>query len=173
MTPAPEDLAALCAREYPRLVGALALLTGDRELARDLAQEAVVRLCRDWPRVREMGSPGGWLHRVGVNLARSRFRRLGAELRANQRATGGAGGADVLDLALEGAADRLAVRAALSALPRRQREAVVLHYYLGHPLDEVADLLGMRTGAVKSTLHRGRAALRIALAEPQPLREPA
>jgi RNA polymerase sigma-70 factor (ECF subfamily) len=172
VTPAPNDLAVICAREYPRLVGALALLTGDRELARDLAQEAVVRLCRDWPRVREMRSPGGWLHRVGVNLARSRFRRLGAELRANQRAV--AGDTDD-DLALEGAADRLVVRAALATLPLRQREAVVLHYYLGHPLEEVAVLLGMRTGTVKSTLHRGRAALRVALgdAERQPLRETA
>jgi RNA polymerase sigma-70 factor (ECF subfamily) len=157
MTAPPSELADLCAREYPRLVGSLTLLVGDREVALDLAQEALARLCRDWERVRVMEAPGAWLHRVGVNLARSRFRRVAAELRANGRVSAQP---VAIDVALEGTADRMAVRAALAALPRRQREAVVLHYYLGHTVLDVAALLDVREGTVKSALHRARATLR-------------
>ena len=57
----------------------LALYVGDRGLAEELAQEALIRLCQHWPRVRRMERPGGWLTRVAMNLARSSWRRRAAE----------------------------------------------------------------------------------------------
>jgi predicted RNA polymerase sigma factor len=45
---------------YPQLVAALVLVAGDEELARDAADEAMVRAFERWSRVRSMGSPGGW-----------------------------------------------------------------------------------------------------------------
>jgi len=57
------------------------------------------------------------------------------------------------------------VRAALLLLSRRQREVVVMHYFLGESVDAIADELGIPTGTVKSALHRARAALAESLAD--------
>jgi len=54
---------AFCHREHRRLVGALTLYCGDAELARDLAQEALARACRDWSKVSRMAAPGAYVHR--------------------------------------------------------------------------------------------------------------
>jgi DNA-directed RNA polymerase specialized sigma24 family protein len=72
---APTDLTEFCEAEWPRLVGSLSLYTGDADLAEELAQEAVARVCRHWRRVRTMDAPAAWLHRVARNLAHSHFRR--------------------------------------------------------------------------------------------------
>lgn len=56
----PTELVAFCRREYPRILGSLRLYTGDPHLAEELAQDAFVRVCRDWERVRAMASPGAW-----------------------------------------------------------------------------------------------------------------
>lgn len=63
------EMEAFCADAFPRLVGALALHTGDLHLAEELAQEALLRACRKWSHVGRLESPGGWAYRVGVNLA--------------------------------------------------------------------------------------------------------
>lgn len=154
----PEELAALVDREYPRLVGTLVLLTGDREVARDAAQEALVRLCREWPKVRRMAVPGAWLTRVAVNVARSQYRRRGAERRAYGRV-----GLAPDERREPDVADRLTVRGALAALPERQREVIVLRYYLDLDQAGIADALGIGVGTVKSSLSRGLARLRTEL----------
>ena len=53
----PPELEVFAAREMPRVVGTLALYCGDRDVAEELAQEALVRICRDWERVRGMDHP--------------------------------------------------------------------------------------------------------------------
>ena len=83
---APADLVGFCRAEWSRLVGTLALLTGDADLAEELAQETIVRVCRDWRKVSSMDAPGAWAHRVAVNLAHSHFRRRSAARRALARA---------------------------------------------------------------------------------------
>lgn len=75
---APADLAAFCRLEHPRLVGTLGLYTGDADLAEELAQDALLRACRDWDRVRTFAAPGAWVHRVAINLANSAFRSRAA-----------------------------------------------------------------------------------------------
>lgn len=152
----PPALVAFCEREHGRLVGALALYTGNADLARELAQDALARACRDWPRVAGMAHPSAWLHRVGINLANSYFRRRRAERRATSRA--GATTEAAADVAAS--ADKLAVREAVSALPRQQRTAVVLRFYAAMTVPEIATAMGVSDGSVKTHLHRGMGALR-------------
>jgi RNA polymerase sigma-70 factor (ECF subfamily) len=149
------ELEAFIGRESPRLVGMLALYVGERGLAEELAQEALIRLCQHWPRVRTMERPGGWLTRVAMNLARSSWRRRAAERRAQTRL-----GPPVLTTADPDVATTLAVRQAVAALPERQRRALVLRYYAQRSVAEVAADMGCAEGTVKSLTHKAIAALR-------------
>ncbi|HEY7874361.1 MAG TPA: sigma factor, partial [Actinomycetota bacterium] len=85
-SPEPRALADLCEQEYPRLIGALSLYCGDRALAEEFAQEALARLCLHWHKVARMQSPRAWVHRVGINVAHSHFRRVVAERKIRSRA---------------------------------------------------------------------------------------
>src|SRR5688500_8919107 len=67
--------------EHPRLVSALALATGDGDVARDATDEAFARALERWSRVQHMESPSGWTYRVALNVARRRLRRRGLERR--------------------------------------------------------------------------------------------
>lgn len=109
------EFSAFCEEEHPRLVGALSLYCGDRAVAQELAQDALVRACRDWRKVRQLGAPGAWVHRVAINLANSYFRRRAAEARAkrrleDQQRTHRASGLD--------SAAAITIRSAVSSLPR-------------------------------------------------------
>lgn len=155
MTSDADALAAFCEREHPRLVGALSLYCGDAAVAQELAQEALLVACRRWSQVRQMASPGAWVHRVGMNLANSYYRRRRAERRAYERRGERDASGQPRDLAA-----RVAVRQAVAALPERQRAALVLRFYLDHSIAETAELLGVSTGAVKQLTHRALKALR-------------
>lgn len=144
-----------CAHAHPRLVAALTHHFGDRWLAEELAQEALVRACDRWPRVRQLDSPTGWAFRVGANLGTSRFRRRAAERRARARH-----GPPVQVHRDPDAADRLAVAEALTELAEQQREIVVLRYYLGLSARQVAEMVGSTEGAVRVAAHRAIARLR-------------
>jgi RNA polymerase sigma factor (sigma-70 family) len=143
-------LAEFCDREYPRLVRALSLYCGHREVAEELAQEALVRAIERWPSVQAMRSPGGWVQRVAFNLARSSFRRRVAERRANARSESGETGTH-LDPDAETA---LVVRQAVAALPPRQRTVVIMRFYLDHPVETAAAALGLSPSATTSLTHR-------------------
>lgn len=151
---APEDLAAFCRREYPRLVGALDLYVGDLYIAEELAQEAMVRASQRWSKVSQLESPGGWTYRVAINLANSWFRRRAAERRAQARIGRVEAHRD------PDGADREAVRRAVTSLPERQRTALVLRYYLDLSAGEVARRLGTTPGAVRASTKRAVASLR-------------
>lgn len=154
-----DALDAFCRREHPRLVGALSLYCGDAAVAEEIAQEALVRVCRRWPEVAQMTAPGAWAHRVAINLANSAYRRRRAEREAQRRR---AVAASALD---PDHATAVAVRQAVALLPRRQRAALVLRHYGGYPVREVAELLGVSEGAVKQLTHRALTTLRAALPE--------
>lgn len=153
-----EAFQAFCQREYPRLVGALDLYVGDLAVAEELAQEALMRAGANWRRVGSLESPGGWTHRVAMNLANSWFRRRAAERRARARL----GPGEQVHHDADGA-DRQAVRAAVAALPTKQRTALVLRYYLDLPAEEVAAQLGTTAGAVRALTKRAVATLRAEL----------
>lgn len=154
--PIPEDAVAFFAAEYDRLVGGLGLYVGDGFLAEELAQEALLRACRRWETVSRLDSPGGWAWRVAVNLANSHFRRLRAERRARQRLAERSEQAhrDV-DIA-----EREAVRRSVAGLPRRQKHALVLRYFLDLSAEETARRMDTSNDAVRSLTKRAVASLR-------------
>lgn len=139
---------------YPRLVGALALATGDKSAAEDLAQEAVVRFLSKWDTTRNLERPEAWLYRVGLNLARSRWRRAAAERRSLTRV-----GPHPEPRETDGA-DAVAVWAALDTLTGRQRQAIVGRYYLDMTPAEVANAIGCKHSTAKAHLRDALAHLR-------------
>jgi RNA polymerase sigma-70 factor, ECF subfamily len=153
-----------CAAEYPRLVGAITLYTGNRDLAIEIAQEALTRAVAHWPQVERMAVPGAWAYRVAINLANSTYRRRRLEALAHQRI---AASPDRRDSALD-ASDTFAVRDAVASLPQRQRAAIVLRYYADLPVREVASLLRVKEGTVKALTHQGIQNLRGVLALDEP-----
>jgi RNA polymerase sigma factor (sigma-70 family) len=144
---AGEALSAFYRAEYPRLVGSLTLYCGDRELATELAQEAMARAWRLWSRVGALESPAGWVHRVGINLANSAYQRARVRRRFHaaeqtRRHDHVAAPADV--------GTALALRAAVASLPPRQRSALVLRYFVDLPVDEVARYMRCKPGTVRA-----------------------
>jgi len=151
-----DELDVFCRQTYPKLVGALDLYLGDVHLAEELAQEALVRAAKQWSRVRDLDSPGGWTYRVAMNLGKSWFRRRRAEARAYARIV-------VADDEPDPAADvsdRSTVRTAVGSLPEAQRAALVCRYYLGMSGPEAAEALGISRDAVRARTKRAIATLR-------------
>jgi RNA polymerase sigma factor (sigma-70 family) len=150
----PPGITAFCRELYPRLVGALALDTGDAGLAEEIAQEALFRAYLRWPAVSAMASPAAWVFRVALNLRSSRIRRR----RLERRAAGT--GLRVVAAAPADPADVLAVREAVARLAPRQREAIVLRYFADLPVRDAAEAMGCREGTVKALTAQAIAALR-------------
>jgi RNA polymerase sigma-70 factor, ECF subfamily len=144
--------------EYPRLVAAVALACGSRPAAEDAVQEALVRAWERSERGQEVDSLPRWVAAVALNLARSGLRRRIAERRARSRMT-----IDERTDPFGDRDDRLDVARALEHLPRREREAVILRYYLRFDTKETAETLGVHEGTVKTSLSRARARLAEAL----------
>jgi RNA polymerase sigma-70 factor (ECF subfamily) len=145
------------------VVAGLALISGSRAASEDAVQEALARAWERSERGERIESLKAWVTTVAINQVRSGFRRLLAERRARQRSRGGRG--DASDLPLAAAEHAVDVRRALMALPRRQREATVLRYYLDLDVAEVARALRVNEGTAKTTLHRARKALAVALGD--------
>jgi RNA polymerase sigma-70 factor (ECF subfamily) len=138
-------------RHVGELVVALALSLGDRQAAEDLTHEVFVRALAREEQLYSHPDPRGWLFRTGYNLARNRWNVL---LRRRRRLE-----AYEPVLPTQDWDELLDVRAALGKLSPRQRDVVVLHLYVGYGIEEVAALLGVADGTVRSHLARGRAAL--------------
>lgn len=149
----PEPLVRFFRDEYPAVVSLVYGLSGSRAAAEDVAQEAFLRAHRDWVRVEAMDSPQGWVRRVAINLATSRWRRLRAEASALARPSP--------DVSLVPPDDHLsAFWQEVRRLPTRQAQAVALHYLEDMPVDEIAAVLGVAEGTVKALLSQGRERLR-------------
>ena len=146
-------LAATSARRGHRI--ALALLR-DRAEAEDAVQEALARACRDWERLREPEALAGWFFRVLTNgcLRALRRRRLGRVLAELWPSTQKPSEINVVD-------DSAKLLAAVERLPARQRAALVLRYGQDLAVEEIAAMLGVGAGTVKTHLVRGLARLRV------------
>jgi RNA polymerase sigma-70 factor, ECF subfamily len=150
--------------EYPRLVAAVALVSGSRASAEDSVQEALVKAWERSEKGGEIDSLRAWVATVALNHSRSGLRRLLVERRARRPVTP--------EDAFVAADRSLDVARALERLPRRQREAVVLRYYLRFDTKEVAEAMGVHDGTVKSNLARARATLAQLLGTPEPTTDP-
>jgi RNA polymerase sigma-70 factor (ECF subfamily) len=153
--------------EVDRLYRALAVTLGDRHVAREAVDEAMVRACVRWRTVGGYDRPGGWVYRVGLNWARSRWRKLQREEQldppGDDDGDGGADGHDGRpqpgpDAEVEGFGGP--ALAALRDLPVDQRAVIVCRVLLDLDTAGTADVLGIPTGTAKSRLARGLDALR-------------
>ena len=159
--------AELMRRHRDWVCGLMHAIVGDREQAEDLAQEAFCRVYRSRKDYAARGNFVAWLKRIAVNVARD-------FLRGNRRTAlvplgdlgempAGETGFDPF-AALASRVLRQEVRAAIAALPPDQRQALVLHYFGGASIEEVAERMGCPIGTIKSRLHHARRRIREMLA---------
>lgn len=158
------DRSQRLARQYadhaPEAMGLAYLLTGDRELSQDLAQEAFVRIAGRWGNLRDTESFRFYLRRTIINLVSSHWRRKRLErtFAARERTFRQTGTNSMPDFE---SMDEL--RGALLRLPHRQRAAIVLRHYYDLSEHQTADLLLCSAGAVRSLVLRGMQMLRTEL----------
>jgi RNA polymerase sigma-70 factor (sigma-E family) len=161
---------ALYAEHALGLVRLAVVIMGDRAAAEDIVQDAFLGYYRRWDQLPETTSPLAYVRVSVLNGCRTALRR-----RSRLRFWPGLGPDDGLDefAGLSALADsaesaeasvllseeQRAVAAALRQLPPRQREAVVLRYYLDLSEEEAAQVMGVARGTVKSATHRGVAAV--------------
>ncbi|HEV2450916.1 MAG TPA: sigma-70 family RNA polymerase sigma factor [Streptosporangiaceae bacterium] len=166
MADAGFDIAELFRRNHLELVRLALLLVGDRPTAEDVVQEVFASLHMRRERLSLSGDPLAYARVAVLNRCRSVLRRRAVARRF-------AGGRELrLDESNRSAEhevisseERRQVMAALAALPRRRREVLVLRYYLDLNEAEIARVLRIKPGTVKSTAARGLAALARSLGE--------
>ena len=141
-----------------RLLGHLFLVTGDLHAAEEIVQEAFTRASLRWAHLRDYDVPEAWVRRVAMNLATDRARSLRRQTRALMKLGPPPAVPSV-------SVETLALVQALRTLPVRQRQAIVLHYLVDLPVAEIAQVLGVPQGTVKSLLARGRRGLAAVLGE--------
>ncbi|WP_082772065.1 SigE family RNA polymerase sigma factor [Actinoplanes sp. TFC3] len=130
------------------------LVTGDAGSADDLAADAFTEVWKHWARVAAADSPVAYARGILTNLARQWIKKQTRERRGLLRLT-----LMRRDRAEPDTPAVLDVRAALAKLPVRRRECVILRYAFDVPEREVAEILGISVGAVKSQTSRGAAQL--------------
>jgi RNA polymerase sigma-70 factor (sigma-E family) len=145
------------------LVRLALVMVGDLATAEDVVQDAFERLHRGWRRLRQPSSGLAYARSSVLNGCRSVHRRAAVARKHVPRLAEhpGARGEDPASAA----DDRGELAAALRRLPRRQREVLVLRYYLDLDVAEIADTLRISPSAVRATNTRGLAALARALRE--------
>lgn len=156
-----DAFAILVGAAVSRLDAAARLILRDPELARDAVQEGFIRAWRNLPGLRDPDRFDAWLHRLVIHSCidvtrRRRRRPIEVELTPIH-------GPAIDDIA-SAIADRELLDHALGRLDPERRAVVVLYYYLGLPLPDVAATLGIPLGTAKSRLHRSLAAMRAAIA---------
>ena len=148
------DLDDLYVRHTPGAVRLAALITGDADLAQDIAHDAFLRSVGRFRHLRQPEAFEAYLRRAVVNACTSHFRRRKVEatyLRGQARMAS-------VDEPDHGRRDEL--RVALSALPARQRAAVVLRYYADLSEHQAGEALGCSDAAVRSMVARAMETLR-------------
>jgi RNA polymerase sigma-70 factor (sigma-E family) len=155
---APRDavLAELFEREATSLVRLARFFVDDRAAAEDLVQEAFIRLARTLHRLRDQAAATAYLRAIVLNLARDHNRRGLMSLRHQPPV---APEPVSVEDEVAGRDDARRMVAALRTLPRRQRDCLVLRYYLDLPVAEVAATLDLSVNSVKTHLQRALRAL--------------
>lgn len=154
-----EAFEALAIAAGDRLNAIATLILRDRHQAEDAVQETFVRAWRDLPALRDLDRFDAWLHRLLVNACTDvgRYqRRWSTEVRMIRSEPTTEDGSTSL-------ADRDQLERGFRRLKPEQRTVVILHFYLGLTVPEIAETLGIAQGTVKSRLHYATQVLHAAL----------
>jgi len=154
-------VSALYAEHALSLIRLAHIMLGNPAAAEDVVQEAFCGLYRRWPHLRDQSRALGYLRSSVLNGCRSVL-RLGTSFQLDEAQQPSASAADIAVLTAE---SRQEIVRALRALPSRQREVIVLRFYLELPDDQIASVLRISRGTVRSAAHRGLISLRRALKE--------
>ncbi len=157
-------VADLFRREGPSLVRMARLFTDDRNAAEDIVQEAFIRLHRSADRIRDLERAAPYLRSIVLNLARDHNRRGLVSLRHREAMGTDNPGRPFEDLAIASADNRVILEA-LRGLPARQRDCLVLRFYLELSEREIAETMGISPNSVKTHCRRGLHALAPVLEE--------
>jgi RNA polymerase sigma-70 factor (ECF subfamily) len=162
-----EAFAVLAAQHVDGCYALAYRILRDPQRAQDATQQALIGAWRDLPTLRDRGRFQAWLHRLVVNACYVDFRthrRWTARVRLIPTDRSSAP-----DLAVS-VADRDELERGFRRLSPEHRAVVVFHHYLGYPLTEIAETLGIPVGTVRSRLHYATRQLRAALeADARPL----
>jgi RNA polymerase sigma-70 factor, ECF subfamily len=139
--------------EHARLFRALCMVTGSRDEAEEVSQNAFLKLLERWDRISSFDDPTGFLYRTAMNEFRSRYR---SSVRAMKRAVTFTRPDD----AFEAVEDRDVVIQALRTLIPQQRAAVILTALLGYSSEEVGHMLGLKPAIVRTLSSRARSAMK-------------
>jgi RNA polymerase sigma-70 factor, ECF subfamily len=145
-----DQIRQFVARDYGKVVAAVGAATGDRDAAEDGVQTALLKVISDDHNPDELAA---WVTVVAINEVRQVHRRRNTEQRVTKQPT------DTTTKPIEGVAVATDLRAAIAALPDRQREIVLMFYYLDTSVTDIADAMQISSGTVKTQLHRARATL--------------
>jgi RNA polymerase sigma-70 factor (sigma-E family) len=148
------DLASAYREHYASLVRLASLLVDDVGRCEEIVQDAFVKVWRRPPSLDAGDRLPAYLRSAVLNGARSHLRRRGVERRHLRAVASPSVAPDD-----RSTADDHRVLAALRGLPARQREVLVLRYYVDLSEVEIASTLGISTGSVKTHAHRGLATL--------------
>jgi len=147
------ELDAFVATEYPKVVAAVGLITGNRQDAADAVQDAIVGFLAK-PPAHPVTNLAAWFTVVASNRVRDGYRSEAAKQRAVAK----------LGEPVEGMDDAIEmldvdVMNAIKQLPLQQRQVVTLHYLMDQSVETIAEGLGVSEGTIKTQLHRARKAL--------------
>jgi RNA polymerase sigma-70 factor (sigma-E family) len=159
-----DEFEAFARQRLPSLVRFTAAMCADRGVAEDVVQEVLIRVHRRWAAVRQLEDPESYVRRALVNEYLS-WRRKWA--RITPRAEAADTNLSAPDHA-QRVSDRDELAVQLAQLPRRQRTAVVLRFYVGLSNEEIGEILGCRAVTVRGYVSRALAAMRVALGETVP-----
>jgi RNA polymerase sigma-70 factor (ECF subfamily) len=156
-----EAFSAAAAGSINRLYGLASLILRDPDRAQDAVQDALISA---WRGIRALRDPDAWDAWLQRSVVRACYRHAKTERRRELIWTM-AGGTDEAAIEDVGAmlASRDEIERGFADLSLDQRAVIVLHFYVGLPLEEVAEVLGVPVGTVKSRLHRATQALRASL----------
>jgi RNA polymerase sigma-70 factor (ECF subfamily) len=145
----PGGFEAFYRAESGEIYRTLAVVLRDHDLAREAVDEAMMRAFERWRTVSGYDNPTGWVYRVALNWSRSRLRKRKREVPIGSTTSTGT----------DHVADPELGRA-LARLSMPHREVIVFRYLLDLTQEEVAQMLGVPVGTVKSRLHRALETLR-------------
>ena len=160
MAVAPARFEEFYADSRPRLFAALCLVTGSRQEAEELAQDAFLRVWERWERVATMADAEGYLYRTAMNLFRRRYRRARIAARL-------ASDAPARDDVFATVDDRDVLKRAMDGLTPKQRGAVVLTAILGFSSEEAGRLLGVKDATVRVLARNARLIMRAKVEDPR------